>query len=210
MEPVWYRHSDGKRPFTVYDETGHVPIDTVWVTPDTERQQNWSPLTQGNRRGGVGDNARQYLMGFPAGTYYVLLGSSGYSMGTYRISLTEVSDDDSGIRSISLGNPITGHLDFVGDEDTFEVDLTGGMAYTISIVSEGSSWESATAPIVSKAEEVASSAVTNFSFTTKSEMRSFTFTPNTTGAYRFTVKGYEYHSGPHFADGGYQLTIAIT
>ena len=210
VEPVWYRHSDGKRPFSVYAEGGATPMETIWVTPDTERQANWSPLTEGNRRGGVGDNARQYLMRFPAGTYYVLLGSSGYSSGTYRISLTEVSDDDSGIRSTSVGSSITGSLDFVGDEDTFEVDLTAGQTYTISIVPQGPSWESSTVPFVSKVENVASSTVTNYPFTTKYEMRSFTFTPDTTGAYRFTIKGHKAYSNPHFADGEYQLTIATT
>ncbi len=205
-EPVWYRHSDGKRPFTVYDSNS-APVETVWVDPGAPFQENWAPLTDGNRRGGVGDNARHYLMGFPAATYYVLLGGSGYSVGTYRISLTEVSDDDSGIRSLSVGSSVTGTLDFAGDEDTFEVVLTAGSPYEVSIAAEGPEWGVATAPFVSKVEEVQSSTVTSFLFTTKSETRFFTFTPATTGSYRFTVTGHRLPSNPDFADGEYVLTV---
>ena len=120
-EPVWYRYSDGKRPFSVHDDTNR-QIDTVWVDPDAERQDNWQPLTEGNNPGGTGNNAAQYLMHFPAGTYYVALVGNGYTFGTYRIRLTEVADDDSGIRALTLGDQTTASLDFVGDKDVFELD----------------------------------------------------------------------------------------
>ena len=206
-EPVWYRHSDGKRPFFVHDSNGR-GIDIVWVDPGTERQSNWSPATDGNKRGGVGDNARQYLMTFPAGTYWVGVIGDGYTIGTYRISLIEVSDDDSGIRSITLGSPATGSLDFVDDEDTFEVTLKAGTTYDINIDPIGSGWEHDSAPFVNKVEDVAASTMHDYPFTTNSLMRSFTLTPATTGIHRFTVRGHTIPSSPDFADGEYRLTVS--
>ena len=205
-EPVWYRHSDGKRPFFVMGSNGR-EVDIVWVDPGTERQSNWSPATDGNKRGGVGDNARQYLMHFPAGTYWVGVIGDGYTIGTYRISLIEVSDDDSGIRSITLGSPATGSLDFVGDEDTFEVTLTAGTTYDININRVGSGWEHGSKPFVNKVEDVAASTVHDYPFTTHRLMRSFTFTPATTGIHRFTVRGRTVKHSPDFADGEYRLTV---
>ena len=206
-EPVWYRHSDGKRPFSVFLDSDLVSDETIWVDPGAERQDNWEPLTDGNKRGGVGDNARQYLMHFPAGTYWVGVIGDGYTIGTYRISLIEVSDDDSGIRSITLGSPATGSLDFVGDEDTFEVTLTAGTTYDININRVGSGWEHGSKPFVNKVEDVAASTVHDYPFTTHRLMRSFTFTPATTGIHRFTVRGRTVKHSPDFADGEYRLTV---
>ena len=206
-EPVWYRYSDGKRNFTVFDADNR-DAGMVWVDPGTERQDNWKPMTEGSSSGGLGKNARQYLMHFPAGTYYALLIGNGYNIGTYRISLIEVSDDDSGIRSITLGNSAMGRLDFVDDEDTFEVTLKAGTTYDINIDPIGSGWEHDSAPFVNKAEDVAASIVHDYPFTTNSLMRSFTLTPATTGIHRFTVRGHTIPSGPDFADGEYRLTVS--
>ena len=206
-EPVWYRYSDGKRNFTVFDADNR-DAGTIWVDPGAERQDNWKPMTEGSSSGGLGKNARQYLMHFPAGTYYALLIGNGYNIGTYRISLIEVSDDDSGIRSITLGNSAMGSLDFVDDEDTFEVTLKAGTTYDINIDPIGSGWEHDSAPFVNKAEDVAASTVHDYPFTTNSLMRSFTLTPATTGIHRFTVRGHTIPSGPDFADGEYRLTVS--
>ena len=206
-EPVWYRYSDGKRPFSVMG-SNHRSEGTVWVDPGAERQDNWRPMTEGNTRGGLGTNARQYLMHFPAGMYYALLIGDGHKIGTYRIRLTEVSDDDSGIRSITLGNSAMGSLDFVDDEDTFEVTLKAGTTYDINIDPIGSGWEHDSAPFVNKVEDVAASTVHDYPFTTNRLMRSFTLTPATTGIHRFTVIGHTIPSGPDFADGEYRLTVS--
>ena len=207
-EPVWYRFSDGKRPFSVFRDGSLQSHETVWVDAGAERQDNWKPMTEGNIRGGLGENARQYLMHFPAGTYYALLIGTGYDIGTYRIRLTEVSDDDSGIRSITLGIPATGSLDFVGDEDTFEVTLTAGTTYDINIDPiKGSGWEHTSAPRVNRVEDVAASTVHDYPLTTDGLMRSFTFTSATTGIHRFTVMGQTW-VGPEFGDGEYRLTVA--
>ncbi len=206
-EPVWYRYSDGKRPFTVYgaDNRG---VDTVWVDPGAERQNNWSPLTQGNSFGGLGDNACQYLMHFPAGTYYALLIGGQYSIGTYRIRLTEVSDDDSGIRTLTLGNQATGSLDYVGDEDVFELDLVAGKTYKITIQKKGPSWkDSSTSPFFSTVEDVDASTVTSFPFLGVTSMREISFTAATTGVHRFTIEGHTAGTSTYFADGEYGLTV---
>ena len=202
-EPVWYRHSDGKRPYSVIHDNKHLR-DTVWVDPGTERQDNWAPMTEGNYRGGVGSNAREYLMHFPAGTYYVVLVGNPYSIGTYRIRLTEVSDDDSGIRTLTLGDETTGSLDFVGDKDVFDLELVAGKTYDISIQKTGP-WQNS-APFVGRVEDVDASTETNFPFTRVTEMRHFTFYAATTGNHRFTVQGYRV-ADIFFADGEYGLTV---
>ena len=203
-EPVWYRHSDGKRPFSVFGDNSR-STDTVWVDPGAERQDNWGALTESNSLGGVGSNARQYLMRFPAGTYYVAL-IGGYNIGTYRIRLTEVSDDDSGIRTLTPGDEATGRLDFVGDKDVFDLELVAGKTYDISIQKKGAPWRFSSAPFVGRVEDVDASAETNFPFTRVTEMRHFTFYAATTGNHRFTVQGHRV-ADRYFADGGYGLTV---
>ena len=203
-EPVWYRHSDGKRPFSVFGDNSR-STDTVWVDPGAERQDNWGTLTESNSLGGVGENARQYLMHFPAGTYYVAL-IGGYNIGTYRIRLTEVSDDDSGIRTLTPGDETTGRLDFVGDKDVFDLELVAGKTYDISIQKKGAPWRFSSAPFVGRVEDVDASTETNFPFTRVTEMRHFTFYAATTGNHRFTVQGFRV-ADRYFADGGYGLTV---
>ena len=203
-EPVWYRHSDGKRPFSVFGDNSR-STDTVWVDPGAERQDNWGTLTESNSLGGVGENARQYLMHFPAGTYYVAL-IGGYNIGTYRIRLTEASDDDTGIRTLTLGDETTGSLDFVADKDVFDLELVAGKTYDISIQKKEASWRFSSAPFVSRVEDVDASTETNFPFTGETAMRHFTFYAATTGNHRFTVKGFSV-ADRYFADGEYGLTV---
>ena len=129
-EPVWYRPSDGKRPFHL---AGFQEI--FWVDSATDRQKTWVPLGGGSaygnhhtqnpytRSGPRTENTRGYLMWWPTGTFYLLVGSYGYNIGTYRVSLTEVTDDDSGIRTIEVDGSASGTLDYYLDEDTFEVEL---------------------------------------------------------------------------------------
>ena len=205
-EPVWYRYSDGKRKVGLQDADNQ-DAGTIWVDPGAEFQDNWRPMTQGNSGGGLGRNARQYLMHFPAGMHYALLIGNGYKIGTYRIRLTEVSDDDSGIRTLTLGNQATGSLDYVGDEDVFELDLVAGKTYKITIQKKGPSWkDSATSPFFSTVEDVDASTVTSFPFLGVTSMREISFTAATTGVHRFTIEGYTV-ADKYFADGEYGLTV---
>ena len=206
-EPVWYRYSDGKRKVGLQDADNR-DAGTIWVDPGAEFQDNWRPMTQGNTGGGLGRNARQYLMHFPAGMHYALLIGNGYKIGTYRIRLTEVSDDDSGIRTLTLGNQATGSLDYVGDEDVFELDLVAGKTYKITIQKKGPSWkDSSTSPFFSTVEDVDASTVTSFPFLGVTSMREISFTAATTGVHRFTIEGHTAGTSTYFADGEYGLTV---
>ena len=206
-EPVWYRYSDGKRKVGLRDADNR-DAGTIWVDPGAEFQDNWDPMTQGNAGGGLGRNARQYLMHFPAGMYYALLIGDGYKIGTYRIRLTEVSDDDSGIRTLTLENQATGSLDYVGDEDVFELDLVAGKTYKITIQKKGPSWKrTSTSPFFSTVEDVDASTVTSFPFLGVTSMREISFTAATTGVHRFTIEGYTVGTSTYFADGEYGLTV---
>ena len=206
-EPVWYRYSDGKRKVGLRDADNR-DAGTIWVDPGAEFQDNWRPMTQGNAGGGLGRNARQYLMHFPAGMYYALLIGNGDYIGTYRIRLTEVSDDDSGIRTLTLGNQATGSLDYVGDEDVFELDLVAGKTYEITIQKKGPSWKrTSTSPFFSTVEDVDASTVTSFPFLGVTSMREISFTAATTGVHRFTIEGHTAGTSTYFADGEYGLTV---
>ena len=196
--PVWYRMTDGKRPY-------HVDGGVDWFGSDDEVPEGATPGALGNSDGGQGYNARMYLMSFPEDTYYVWVSSPPY-LGTYRVSLTEVSDDDSGVRSINVEDSANGTLDFRLDEDAFEVTLTAGATYGITVAPTGwwtGRYDRHNYPFVSKVEDVGASTERTFG----PRRGTISFTPTTTGHHRFTVKGLD-DSWYHFADGPYVLTVS--
>ena len=219
-EPVWYRPSDGKRPFML-----HGSQEWLWVHPNdepSERQENWDPILDGGSRGsGPGTNSRDFLVKWPAGKYYMMLFAPYGTIGTYRISLKEVADDDSGIRSIAMDGSATGYLEYPLDEDTFEVTLKENHNYVI-LVRPGDSdvplselsfhsldwgeWDPR--PFVSRVEDVGASTEYTYPDGNRRPDRSFVFTAATTGVHRITVEGYtESRVMVHQGDGSYKLAV---
>ena len=94
-----------------------------------------------NDNGGAGNNSRVTFTAPEAGTYYVAAGAYGSREGTYRLSVTDVTDgvtDDfeagtgtSG--TVAVGGSTTGKIDYAGDRDWFAVTLEAGKTYQIDL-----------------------------------------------------------------------------
>ena len=105
-----------------------------------------------NDDGGRVHNSRVYFTPDDGGTYYVSAGSGrsdvgttvGFErrdVGTYTLTVTDLSDDDYAADSTTTGTVVvggstTGNLEYIGDTDWFAVTLEAGQPYRIDL--EGS------------------------------------------------------------------------
>ena len=96
--------------------------------------------SQYNDDGGLGLNAPLYLRGFEPGVYFVGVSGVG-GRGTYQLTMTEVEDDDPGIRSLAVGGSVGGELDFPRDEDVFQVELAADTEYDVRLRPTSSGWD---------------------------------------------------------------------
>ena len=144
MQPVWY------------DEQGRTSTEISWpngedfvldqygrffemvATSDGESVLR-APMGA-NDDGGEGFNARLFLVNFPAREYVLAVsGAPNPSpVGTFTISLTDVSEDDysadpSGAGALEIGEPGSGEIEAPGDVDWFALDLTAGTDYEIRV-----------------------------------------------------------------------------
>ena len=90
--------------------------------------------------GGEGSNSRLEFVVTASGTYYVAAGAYLSNIGTYRLSVADISDDypattdTTGV--VTVGGSATGVIEVKDDRDWFAVELVGGKAYRIDL--EGS------------------------------------------------------------------------
>ena len=94
-----------------------------------------------NNDDGTLRNSLVYFTADIAGTYYVSTGATRGETGTYKLSVTDVTDDDhaAGIGTagtVAVGSPATGDIERPGDRDWFAVTLEAGKSYKIDL--EGS------------------------------------------------------------------------
>ena len=90
---------------------------------------------------GTGNNSRVYFAALKEGTYYVAAGADGYLRGTYRLSVTDVTDvipDDiaggTGTEAtVVVGGSETGEINYTEDRDWFRVTLQAGNTYRIDL-----------------------------------------------------------------------------
>ena len=153
-----------------------------------------------NDDGGIGYNARLYLRNFPPGVYYVM--AAGWqSIGTYRMTLTEVIGDGDAIGAVSVDGNVVGEIDFRDDTDSFDVSLTANTDYLIHVDPFGP-WNN---------RPKIGSIVYQGVPTTTSFNSDFTkFTATETGDYRITVYGDMGAGGEYprsFGEGEYALSV---
>ena len=168
--------------------------------------------SQYNDDGGLGWNARLYLRGFEPGVYFVEV-SGVSSGGTYQLTMTEVEDDDPGIRSLTVGGSVSGELDFARDEDVSQVELAAGTEYEVRLKATGWHNTSFERPELAQVLDVTDSGdPTEVTCETDHRRESCVFTASESGAYRITVHGVVHGStsGRHFAVGPYELTVTVT
>ena len=93
-------------------------------------------------QGGVGNNSRVTFAAGADATYYIAAaGDSGYGHGTYRLSVTDVTDsvtDDFTVGTgttgtVAVGGSATGEIDYERDQDWFAVTLEAGKTYRIDL-----------------------------------------------------------------------------
>ena len=94
-----------------------------------------------NDDGGVGRNSRLFFEPETAGTYYIAAGAYEHRTGTYRVSVTEVTDTDlpagtGTTGTVEVGGSATGDIERSGDRDWLAVTLEAGKTYRIDL--EGS------------------------------------------------------------------------
>ncbi len=90
---------------------------------------------------GIGVNSRVTFTPESTGTYYVVAGGWGYFVGTYTLSVTDVTDgapDDfaAGITTtgaVTVGGEVTGEIETSGDRDWFAVELVAGTTYLFNL-----------------------------------------------------------------------------
>ena len=85
---------------------------------------------------GIGANSRLYFSPSANGVYYVVAGDSGdEGGGTYRVSLTDATDDYSAdtdtTGTVAVAATASGEIERPGDQDWFSVVLEAGTSYRI-------------------------------------------------------------------------------
>ena len=90
-----------------------------------------------NNDSGAGLNSRGYFKAEEPGTYYAAAGTRENEVGTYTLSVTDVTDDfasgtwTSG--TVEVGGTATGEIEILRDTDWFAVILEAGKAYRIDL-----------------------------------------------------------------------------
>ena len=92
-----------------------------------------------NDASGAGLNSRLYFTATESGTHYVSAGAYGSATGTYRLSVMNVSPDDTltggtdTTGTVAVDGSVTGEIGYDGDRDWFAVTLAAGTTYRIDL-----------------------------------------------------------------------------
>ena len=144
MQPVWYDEQGKVSQALTIPGMGAVELDQYGRVYVLHTQENGEtvlrPPMGANDDGGEGFNARLFLVNFPAREYLIVVsGSPNESpVGTFTISLTDVSEDDYSADAtnpgeVTVGGSALGVLEAPGDIDWFSVQLTAGTKYQIEL-----------------------------------------------------------------------------
>ena len=144
LQPVWY-DEEGRSSTSLQLPSGQeVLLDQygrMYAVGVGEAGETIARAVMGaNDDGGKGFNARLFLVNFPGEEYRIAVsGSQNPSpLGTFTISLTDVSQDDYSADSgnegaLSVGGFVAGNLEVPGDVDWFAVDLVANTAYRVIV-----------------------------------------------------------------------------
>ncbi len=200
LQPVWY------------DELGRTQTELRLPSGDTAQLDQYGrmyiqytnddgeivlrPPMGANDDAGEGFNARLFLVNFPASEYLIVVSGSPNptATGTFKITLTDVSEDDysaglSNAGSISAERPSPGMLEVPGDEDWFAVDLEGGVRYVIEVQGRGGA-EYLREPLLAGVYDESGALVDGTQAAVDGQQRSLlNFTPASDGTFYVAVAG---------------------
>ena len=94
-----------------------------------------------NNHDGTGNNSRVGFTATEDATYYVSAGAYGTYVGTYTLSVTEVTDDFTAgtdtAGAVAVGGSATGEIELGRDRDWFAVTLEAGKTYRFDLEGSG-------------------------------------------------------------------------
>ena len=200
-------------PSTRSRTTGSSTTPTTKCTPSGTISPPATPPPQHsyNDDGGEGLNARMYIRGFPAGTHYIEVTTVPHQedpadeMGSYTLTLTELEDDSSSDRTVTVGTTTSGEIEYPGDTDTFVVSLDAGTEYSVQQILTG--YWSGSHLINPKVENIHADPNAVVGTTYDQDADADRFTTTTAGNYRITIAGYT-RSHQRFATGTYTVQVS--
>ena len=209
--------------YGVYQRSGSTyayQADGLFNDPEDDMYAVWYDFADGRRTyngnsynddGGEGLNARMYITGFPAGTHYIEVTTVPHQedpadeIGSYTLTLTELEDDSSSDRTVSLSAVTSGEIEYPGDTDTFVVSLAAGTEYFVQQLLTG--FWSGSHLINPRVENIHADPNTVVSTTYDRDVDADRFTTTTAGNYRITIAGYT-RSHQRFATGTYTVQVS--
>ena len=159
-----------------------------------------------NDDGGAGLNARIIWTATSTGTLYVVVIHAIHnSTGTYTLTVSAAPDDCAGDTattcSVSPGSPVTGYIQYGGDQDYFSLSVTSGFTYQIDAEGMDTSMGTLGDPLIFLRDASGTELVRNDDGGTGRNAR-LTWTASSTGTVYVDVKA----EGD--GDGTYTLTVS--
>ncbi len=147
---------------------------------------------------GPGRDSLIYFTPSATGRYFLHAGSAGQRHdGDYEVTV-DVGDTEDNAAPLTVGESFQGTLDYAGDTDVLEVDLTAGTAYHVSLRSAGENW------VADPYLEVYDENGRRVGFDDDSGINQnslFTFAPAVTGTYSLHAGSDSGHTG------GYEVAV---
>ena len=125
--------------------TGAGTLYRAYINGVHDSHGTYIPLTTGGYGTGEGGNSRVYFTASADATYYIVASAterhnesySRWKLSTYKLSITETSDDFLGSTgttgTVSVGSSVMGTMEVLNDRDWFAVDLEKGKTYRIDL-----------------------------------------------------------------------------
>ena len=155
-------------------------------------------------------DSRADFMPSAGGTYYISAGAVGRHLGTYRVSVAEITDDYAGdsttTGTVAVGGSATGNIQFRGDRDWFAVTLEAGKTYRVDLKGSDSNAGTLWTPYlrgIHDADGTLIDGTTNDGIAWWNRDSVVTFTPDADGTYYVAAGSY----GAAYL-GTYQVSVA--
>ena len=226
LQPTWY-DEQGRRSTTISLPTiGNFELDQygrMYVVRDGAGGESVLRAVMGaNDDGGEGFNARLYLVNFPGTEYRIAVsGSPNPSpVGTFTVSLTDVSEDDysadaSNAGELTVGGYSEGDLEAPADVDWFAAELTADTSYQIEIrgkaTSDGSLGQPRLAGIYDSEGNAVSGTGNTGSAYSSDRNTSVEFTPDSNGVHYVAATSFSPYmpNRSRIPAGTYRVSVSV-